>query len=362
MKEKKHLIIFLIACTLLAGSFSAAAIVFAAGRGDISVGGGMPAEARAALEQAGDGVFAVMDTEKGFIVIRLFYEQAPLTVCNFAGLAEGALDATGGKPFYDGLTFHRVEKNFMIQGGDPLGNGTGGPGYRFPDEIVPELRHDGPGILSMANAGAGTNGSQFFITHVATPWLDGRHTVFGKVIYGMDTVNAIEAGDRILSVRIERRGDRARAFSCAQADFDKYLADAVARANAEREERLKEVYALIQQRWPKAERDESGAFSFVTQEGSGDLARQGQTMRVKYRGYLLDGRVFDDSDMHSPLEFQVGSARIIPGFYGQAISMKKGEKRTAIIPPELAYGSTGVPGVIPADSFLVFDLEILDIR
>ncbi len=129
-----------------------------------------------------DGVFAIMETSQGNIVLQLHYKETPLTVTNFVGLSEGTLDAANGKPFYDGLTFHRVIENFMIQGGDPMGNGTGGPGYRFYDEFVDTLKHDGPGVLSMANSGSNTNGSQFFITHVETPWLDGKHTVFGRLL------------------------------------------------------------------------------------------------------------------------------------------------------------------------------------
>ncbi len=166
-----------------------------------------------------DGLYARMETSKGTIVLRLFYQQVPQTVANFVGLASGSKewkDPITKEPrtshFYDGLSFHRVIDNFMIQGGDPLGNGSGGPGYQFADEIVPALKHDKPGVLSMANAGPNTNGSQFFITHVPTPWLDGKHSVFGEVAEGMDVVNAIAQGDLINKVTIEPVGDQAKAF------------------------------------------------------------------------------------------------------------------------------------------------------
>ena len=169
-----------------------------------------------------DGLYAEFITSKGKIVVRLEPEKTPLTVTNFVGLAEGRIKFGQGitRPFYDGLTFHRVIDNFMVQGGCPMGTGTGGPGYKFRDEIHAELKHDRPGTLSMANAGPGTNGSQFFITHGPTNWLDGKHTVFGYVTEGQDVVNAVSNGDKIEKVEIKRVGGAAEGFQADQASFD----------------------------------------------------------------------------------------------------------------------------------------------
>jgi len=176
--------------------------------------------------QLADGLYAKLITSQGDILLKMEFEKTPLTVANFVGLAEGTKDSNRGKGvrFYDGLTFHRVIPNFMIQGGDPAGNGSGGPGYKFPDEIDATLKHDAPGVLSMANAGPGTNGSQFFITHGKTPWLDGKHTVFGHVVAGQNVVNAIRQGDTIKSVSIIRVGVKATAFKADQDSFDALLA------------------------------------------------------------------------------------------------------------------------------------------
>lgn len=309
-----------------------------------------------------DGIYAVIETEKGDITLELQYKKTPLTVCNFVGLAEGTLSVTAGKPFYDGLVFHRVIPDFMIQGGDPEGKGTGGPGYRFPDEFDPSLKHDVPGILSMANSGPGTNGSQFFITHVPTPWLDGKHTVFGRVLEGQDVVNSIVAGDVIKKVIIVRKGEEAKTITATQQDFDRLLAGASDRATVAKEQSRQTIMDEIAKKWPGINKSESGVLFEITREGTGEPMKPGQLLTMKYRGYLLNGTVFDDSDMHKPLEFPVGRGKLIPGFDSQALQMKIGERRTIIIPPELAYGSAGVPGVIPGDSYIVFDLELLSAK
>ncbi|MFP3041274.1 peptidylprolyl isomerase [Treponema primitia] len=308
----------------------------------------------------GDGLFARIRTTRGDIVLRLEYQRAPLTVCNFVALAEGKMSAAGGKPFYDGLTFHRVIADFMIQGGDPQGTGSGGPGYRFPDEIVSSLKHDGPGVLSMANAGPGTNGSQFFITHVATPWLDGKHTIFGRVIQGQNVVNAIKQGDRIETVTIIRNGQAAAAFKADQAAFDALQREAGAAGATRLKAQRDADIAQIQQKYPGASVTPSGIYYVVQKEGTGDKAGSGKTVAVNYKGMLLSGEVFDNSDLHGPLEFKTGSGQIIPGFDEAVVDMKRGEKRVVVLPPELAYGEQGAGnGAIPGNSFLIFELELV---
>ena len=310
-----------------------------------------------------DGLYAVIDTDKGVIVLKLFYKDTPLTVCNFVGLAEGTLDAAKGKPFYDGVSFHRVIADFMIQGGDPTGTGSGGPGYRFPDEIVEDLKHDGPGVLSMANAGPGTNGSQFFITHVETPWLDGKHTVFGRVVEGQNVVDSIQQGNKIKTVKIIRTGNEAKAFKTDQEAFYKYLAETKESEKRRAEASAKKMEDLIKTKYSPAKLDDDGVYSFVVKQGKGDTPKQGQTLTMKYKGSLLEnGKVFDDSDMHKPLEFPVGLGRVIPGFDSQSAKMTLGEKRIIIIPPHLAYGEAGAGGVIPPNAYLVFELELLNIK
>ncbi len=173
------------------------------------------------------GIFAEIETNKGKILIQLEYQKAPITVANFIALSEGTNsevkdEKLKGKPFYDGLKFHRVIADFMIQGGDPAGNGSGGPGFSFKDEFT-DLKHDKPGILSMANSGPKTNGSQFFITHKATPWLDGKHTVFGNVVTGMDVVNSIAQDDVIVKITIIRKGSEAKKFDAAKIFTDYFL-------------------------------------------------------------------------------------------------------------------------------------------
>jgi peptidylprolyl isomerase len=311
----------------------------------------------------GNGLFARIATNRGDIVVRLEYQKTPLTVCNFAALAEGKMNASREKPFYDGLTFHRVIADFMIQGGDPLGNGTGGPGYRFPDEIDPGLNHDGPGVLSMANAGPGTNGSQFFITHTAAPWLDGKHTVFGRVVRGQDVVNAIKQGDTIEKITIIRNGPEAGAFKADQAVFDALLREKTAAAVADARIRREKAVAEITAKYPDLIQTPSGLRYAILRAGSGEKPQTGTAVAVSYKGMFLSGEIFDNSDLQGgPMEIQAGVRQVIPGWDETLLDMRQGEKRLVVIPPELAYGDRGAGNIIPPNTFLVFEMELVEIR
>ena len=314
-----------------------------------------PSPAQSALEP---GLYAEFYTNKGKIVTQLEFEKVPLTVTNFVGLAEGTKKSNkpAGAHFYDGLLFHRVVPNFMIQGGDPEGTGTGGPGYQFQDEFDSTLKHDKAGTLSMANAGPGTNGSQFFITHVPTPHLDGRHTIFGHVVSGQEVVNAIAQNDRMDSVRIARVGAKAKKFKGDEEHFQALLkksGDAVA---AKKKKQEAELAALTK----KAKTTASGLKYVVTRPGTGPKPAPGTSIKVHYAGRLTDGTPFDNSySRGQPIEFKVGTGMVIPGWDEALLDMTKGEKRTLIIPPNLAYGPEGRPPVIPQNATLVFDVEMI---
>jgi peptidylprolyl isomerase len=312
----------------------------------------------------GAGLFARIGTNRGDIVVRLEFQKTPMTVCNFVALAEGKMNNTNKKPFYDGLTFHRVIADFMIQGGDPVGNGSGGPGYKFPDEFDPSLQHDGPGVLSMANAGPGTNGSQFFITHVATPWLDGKHTVFGRVVEGQQVVDAIKQGDRMLKITIIRNGIAAITFKADQANFDALVHEHKAAGDAKLQTQRSTDLALIEKNYPGTTQTKSGVRYLIQKTGTGAKPTVGAAVAVNYRGTFLSGTVFDASDLHGgPLEFNVGTGRVIPGWDEMLLDMRVGEKRLAILPPEQAYGERGAGnGLIPGNSFLIFEIELVRIK
>ena len=308
-----------------------------------------------------DGLYAKFNTSKGEILVALEYKKTPGTVGNFVALAEGNLENSvkpQGTPYYDGLKFHRVIPDFMIQGGCPLGSGTGNPGYQFDDEIHPDLKHDAPGVLSMANAGPGTNGSQFFITHIETAWLDGKHTVFGKVTKGQDVVDAIAQGDAIDSLEIVRIGADAEAYNAVEAfrtfegSREKRLAEAKAKAEAEME-KLAAGFS----------KTDSGLRYQVLQEGTGDKAEKGKTVSVHYKGQLSDGTVFDSSyKRNQPIDFALGVGQVIPGWDEGIQLLKVGDKARFVIPSDLAYGSAGAGGVIPPDATLIFDVELMDVK
>ncbi|MCB0474988.1 MAG: peptidylprolyl isomerase, partial [Flavobacteriaceae bacterium] len=291
-----------------------------------------------------NGLYAKISTSKGEIILNLEFEKTPGTVGNFVALAEGNLEnkaRSQGKPYYDGLKFHRVIPDFMIQGGCPLGTGTGNPGYQFDDEFHPELKHSGPGILSMANAGPGTNGSQFFITHVATPWLDNKHTVFGKVISGQNIVDAIAQDDIIEKIEILRIGAAAEKFNAVEA-FRTFEGSREKRQAAEkkaREEALEKVSSGF-------DKTPSGLRYKIINKGQGKKATKGTTVSVHYKGQLIDGTVFDSSyQRNQPIDFMLGVGQVISGWDEGIQLLHVGDKARLVIPSELAYGSRGAGGV-----------------
>ncbi len=307
-----------------------------------------------------EGLYAKINTNKGPILVKLEQEKTPGTVANFVALAEGdhplVSEKYKAKKYYDGLSFHRVIDNFMIQGGDPTGTGAGGAGYKFDDEIHPDLKHDGPGVLSMANAGPGTNGSQFFITHEATPWLDGKHTVFGKVIEGQNVVNDIAQGDKIENVEIIRIGDKAENFKAAE-EFKKF--------NNAKEERAKKAKEAAEEALNKLadgfDKTTSGLrYKITHKSNSGKKPQKGQNVAVHYVGKLADGTIFDNSyGRGEPIEFPIGVGHVIPGWDEGIQLLEEGDKATLVIPAYLAYGEAGAGGVIPPNANLVFDVELV---
>ena len=298
----------------------------------------------------GDSMRAEIKTTKGMITIDLEYEKTPMTVANFVQLSE--------KGFYDGLKFHRVIDDFMIQGGDPDGTGRGGPGYKFPDEFHPSLKHSSPGILSMANSGPGTNGSQFFITHKETPWLDNKHTVFGKVTSGQNIVDLIEQNDIMESIKIIRTGEKSKGFNAKKVFEEKkgeYDKAQIAKQK-EQERKMKELTS-------GAKSTDSGLKYIITKKGEGPKPTSGQTVSVHYAGYLTDGQKFDSSyDRNQPIEFPIDTGRVIKGWDEGIMLLNVGTKAKLIIPSELGYGSRGAGGVIPPNATLIFDVELLEIK
>jgi peptidyl-prolyl cis-trans isomerase cyclophilin type len=308
-----------------------------------------------------NGIYAQITTSKGVILLKLTYDKTPATVANFVALAEGNQpnqQKPEGVPYYDGLTFHRVIPDFMIQGGCPLGTGTGDPGYRFDDEFHPSLKHNKPGILSMANAGPGTNGSQFFITHVPTPWLDGKHTVFGEVVEGQNVVDSIAQGDKIEKVEILRVGEAAQQWD-ALAAF-KHFNESKAERLAQEKRAAEAAFAKEVEGFSKTE---SGLYYQITEHGTGEQPQKGQYVAVHYTGMLLDKTVFDSSyRRREPIEFKVGVGQVISGLDEGIMLLHQGDKARLVIPAELAYGSRGAGGVIPPNAPLIFDVELVKIK
>lgn len=347
--------------------------------------------------ELGDGIFADIQTTRGDIIVKLTTDKTPVTVANFVSLAEGnnpfVSDPYKDKRYYDGITFHRVIKDFMIQGGDPTGTGSGNPGYRFKDEIHDSLSHYKAGILSMANAGPKTNGSQFFITHKETPFLDGRHTVFGEVVSGMNVVDSIALVETyqepnrkdkpikevvMNKVEIVRNGKAARKFDAVQVLTD-YFAEEEARVQAM--EKMKNDFAAeLAQQKEGATALPSGLRIHTLKTGNGTKPTIGQQVLVNYAGWLADGTLFDTSEsavaekfgkfeeinrMHrgdfsaSPMDYSPDS-RLVAGFKEGLLTMNIGDKLRIFIPPHLGYGPQG-SGPIPPNSELVFDLEIVGV-
>jgi len=305
-----------------------------------------------------DGLFAKIKTNKGEILLILHHDKVPGTVANFIGLSEGKIKNSYksiDSPYYDGLKFHRVIPDFMIQTGCPNGTGTGDPGYKFDDEFHPELRHNKPGILSMANSGISTNGSQFFITHVPTNWLDDKHTVFGEVIEGLDIVNEIQQDDIINSISIVRVGEDAEKWSSVDV-FNNF--------NAKKEIFIKKSKLKEQQAIDNLSKDfnvtDSGLRYKILNKSNGDSPIKGDKVKVHYKGMLIDETVFDSSyKRNQPIEFNVGIGQVIPGWDEGIMLLKKGEKAKFVIPSNLGYGEAGAGGVIPPNATLIFEVELL---
>ncbi|SDS12152.1 Peptidyl-prolyl cis-trans isomerase (rotamase)-cyclophilin family [Polaribacter sp. KT25b] len=307
-----------------------------------------------------NGIYAKFTTPKGEILVKLEHEKAPGTVGNFVALAEGNLENSAknqGTPYYDGLKFHRVIPDFMIQGGCPQGTGTGNPGYKFDDEFHPDLKHDAPGKLAMANSGPATNGSQFYITHVPTPWLDGKHTVFGTVIDSQDVVDAVAQGDD-MKVEIIRVGAKAEAFNAVEAfrTFEGSREKREAEEKAKQKELLDTVAAGY-------EETASGLRYQILQKGTGKQATKGANVSVHYKGQLLDGTVFDSSyKRKEPIDFNVGVGQVIAGWDEGILLLQVGDKARFVIPSNLAYGAAGAGGVIPPNATLIFDVELMNVK
>ena len=308
-----------------------------------------------------NGIYAQFKTSKGTIVVKLTHELTPGTVGNFVALAEGNLEnkvLPQGKPFYDGLKFHRVIPDFMIQGGCPQGTGTGGPGYKFDDEFHPTLKHNRPGVLAMANSGPGTNGSQFYITHIPTDWLDNKHTVFGHVVEGQEIVDSVAQEDVLETLAIIRVGEVAQQWNAVEA-FRTFEGSRAKREAAEREASEAKMDKLA----AGFEKTASGLRYKMIQKGSGKKAEAGKTVAVHYEGSLENGKVFDSSyPRKKPIEFRLGQGQVIEGWDEGIELLQVGDKARFVIPSHLGYGSRGAGGAIPPNATLIFDVELMEVK
>jgi peptidyl-prolyl cis-trans isomerase A (cyclophilin A) len=307
-----------------------------------------------------DGLYAAITTPKGVIVFELFHDKAPVAVTSFVGLAEGTL-SPGGRLYFDGIVFHRVEPGFVIQGGDPTGTGRGGPGYQFPNEIDPTLGFGSAGVVGMANAGPDTNGSQFFITLGPAEFLDGSYTVFGRVVSGASVAAAIRKGDAMTSVRILRKGSAARSFQADKAAFDAAVAANPAKAAERARKALEAQYAAIEARIPGLSTDARGLRSKILRQGNGTKPVKGASVRILYTLTLAKGKKIDSTTdrKDEPFAFTLGAGKVVAGFDAAVSVMSYGERRIVVIPPELGYGAKGAGSAVPGNSVLVFELELL---
>jgi len=333
-----------------------------------------------------DGLYANFQTSKGNMIVKFEDKKAPVTVANFVGLAEGKIENNAkakGVPYYDGTIFHRVIKDFMIQGGDPKGTGMGDPGYKFDDEKN-DLQHTGKGILSMANSGPNTNGSQFFITEVATPWLDGRHTIFGEVVNGKEVIDSIanvEKGpqdkpktDIVLEkVSVFTKGDEYKNYDAAaifnegKGKIQENNKAAMAKIEADKKKKAEEFAAnqqkLVDDLKAGMQVTPSGLYYKITKTTDGIVPQRGDEVAVHYAGKLVDGTEFDSSfKRNQPIDIPIGVGQVIKGWDEGIMLLKEGEAATLLIPSDLGYGSAGAGGVIPPNAWLIFDVELVNVK
>ncbi len=333
-----------------------------------------------------EGLYANFQTSKGNMIVKLEDKKSPVTVANFVGLAEGKIENTAKKndiPFYDGTIFHRVIKDFMIQGGDPKGTGMGDPGYKFDDEKN-DLQHTGKGILSMANSGPNTNGSQFFITEIATPWLDGKHTIFGEVVNGIEVIDSIATVEKgaqdkpktdvvLEKVAIFSKGDEyknydaVKIFTEGKAKIKENNKAILDKIEADKKKKTEEFAAnqqkLVDDLKATMQATPSGLYYKITETTNGKKANTGDVVSVHYAGKLVDGKEFDSSfKRNEPIEIPIGVGQVIKGWDEGILLLKEGESATLLIPSELGYGANGAGGVIPPNAWLIFDVKLVKVN